>query len=523
MMSRVDYKEYILESAEDLYENAPCGYVSFLPDGTIVKINKTLLNWLGYSRKEVISKKKFIDFLAIGGKIFYETHFTPLLKLQGFANEINFDLLPKENAPVPVLANTVQLRNENGEPQMNRVTLFNITDRKKYEQELLLAKKKAEEATKVKADFISTLSHEIRTPMNAIVGITDILLNTGPTPAQLEYLNILKFSSESLLNLINDILDLSKMEAGQATLNPHIFNLRELVNSILYSFTVKAEEKNILLEVFIDEQIPAYINADEVKIGQVLTNLLGNAIKFTDQGAVKVSLDLLGYEKDAVNIHFRIKDTGIGIPEDKLTLIFEEFAQATADTEQQFGGTGLGLTITKRILNLFNSKIDVQSEPGRGTTFSFDLKLKIGKATTSRSGINQNSAMAAGLLKGIKLLLVEDNSINIQVTEKYLKDWGVTYEVARNGLQAISKINQTDFDLILMDLQMPVMDGYEATRWIRNLPEPKYRQLPIIALSASAKSDIDQKIKECGLTDFVNKPFKPEELHHKIALYGRKK
>ncbi|MGV3589551.1 MAG: ATP-binding protein [Adhaeribacter sp.] len=522
-MSRVDYKEYILESADDLYENAPCGYLSFLPDGTIVKINKTLLNWLGYKRKEVLFKKKFIDFLAIGGKIFYETHFAPLLKLQGFANEINFDLLPKADKPVPVLANTIQLRDENGEPQMNRATLFNITDRKKYEQELLLAKKKAEEATKVKADFISTLSHEIRTPMNSIIGITDILLKTQPTPEQLEYLNILKHSSDSLLSLINSILDLSKIEAGRATLNPHVFNLRELVNSILYSFSIKAEEKNIALKVNIAEAIPEFIYADEVKIGQVLTNLLGNAVKFTQEGSVKLTLTVISLEKDVVVVNFRISDTGIGIPEDKLSVIFEEFSQATSDTEQEFGGTGLGLTITKRILNLFNSKIDVQSEVGRGTTFSFDLKLKIAREPTKETSSDQTGANSGLSLKGIKLLLVEDNNINILVTEQYLKAWEVDYEVARNGLQAISKINQTDFDLILMDLQMPVMNGYEAAKWIRNLPEAKYRQLPIIALSASAKSDLDQQIKECGLTDFVNKPFKPEELYNKIALYSKKK
>ncbi|KAA5546695.1 PAS domain-containing hybrid sensor histidine kinase/response regulator [Adhaeribacter rhizoryzae] len=520
-MSRVDYKEYILESADDLYENAPCGYLSFLPDGTIVKINKTLLNWLGYKRKEVLFKKKFIDFLAIGGKIFYETHFAPLLKLQGFANEINFDLLPKADKPVPVLANTIQLRNENAEPQMNRATLFNITDRKKYEQELLLAKKKAEAATKVKADFISTFSHEIRTPMNAIIGITDILLKTNPTPPQLEYLNILKYSADSLLNLINDVLDLSKIEAGQATLNPRTFNLRELVNSLVYSFNVKAEEKNIDLEVHLGALVPTFVIADEVKIRQILNNLLGNAVKFTDTGWVKLEVAVLETEKDAALLNFKVIDTGIGIPEDKLTVIFEEFAQATTDTEQQFGGTGLGLTITKRILNLFNSKIDVQSEPGRGTIFSFDLKLKTTKPVAKPSAA-QVAESTAGSLKGIKLLLVEDNNINILVTEQYLKNWGVDYEIVRDGLQAISKINQTDFDLILMDLQMPVMNGYEAAKWIRNLPEAKYRQLPIIALSASAKSDLDQQIKECGFTNFVNKPFKPEELYNKIALYTKK-
>jgi PAS domain S-box-containing protein len=522
-MSRVDYKEYILESAEELYENAPCGYLSFLPDGTIVKINKTLLNWLGFNRIEVVYKKKFIDLLQIGGKIFYETHFTSMLKLQGTVQEINFNLKPKENDSIPVLVNTIQVRDENGQPLVNRATIVNITERKKYEQELLYAKKKAEAATKVKAEFISTLSHEIRTPMNAIIGITNILLKTQLTPQQLEYLNILKFSSESLLNLINDILDLSKMEAGQVTLKERNFNLPDLIFSLVYSFNIKAEEKGIALQVNIDEHVPDFVVSDEVKIGQVLTNLLANAVKFTDKGVVKLTLEVLKEEQDAIILSFKVADTGIGIAEDRLAAIFEEFTQAETDTEQKFGGTGLGLTISKRILDLLGSKISVQSKLGKGTEFSFELKLKKGQPVPEPGHLGTIIPGAEESLKGVKLLLVEDNNINILVAEQYLKNWEVTYEIARNGLEAISKINQTDFDLILMDLQMPVLDGYEATKWIRNLPEPKYRQLPIIALSASAKYDLAQKMKECGLTDFISKPFKPEELHSKIALHGKQK
>jgi CheY-like chemotaxis protein len=264
------------------------------------------------------------------------------------------------------------------------------------------------------------------------------------------------------------------------------------------------------------------VTSDEVKIGQVLTNLLGNALKFTKEGEVTLSLKVIKEEQDAVCLNFAVKDTGIGIAEDRLEKIFDEYAQAEKDTEFKFGGTGLGLTISKRILDLLGSKFEVKSEPGKGTEFSFDLKLKKGKPVRETGYIGGMMPPAQRSLKGVKLLLVEDNKINIMVAEQYLKRWEIDYEVARNGLEAISKINQTDYDLILMDLQMPVLDGYEATKWIRNLPEAKYRQLPIIALSASAKYDLAKKMKECGLTDFVCKPFKPEELHHKIAHYSKK-
>jgi CheY-like chemotaxis protein/two-component sensor histidine kinase len=355
------------------------------------------------------------------------------------------------------------------------------------------------------------------------MGITDILLKTRPTPQQLEYLNILKFSSQSLLNLINDILDLGKMEAGQVTLHQRQFNLRELITSLGYGFNIKAQEKGIALQMSVDDNVPEFVVSDEVKIGQVLTNLLGNALKFTEKGAVKLTLAVVKEEQDAVYVSFKVADTGIGIPEDRLAVIFEEYTQAERDTEEKFGGTGLGLTISKRILDLLGSKIAVQSEAGKGTEFSFNLKLKKGRpapaAGPHRSAIPEPQAS----LKGVKVLLVEDNKINIMIAEQYLKSWEINYEVARNGLEAIAKINKTDYDVVLMDLHMPVLDGYEATKWIRNLPEPKYRQLPIIALSASAEYVLAPKMKACGLTDFISKPFKPEELNHKIAVYGKKK
>ncbi len=516
----MDHKDLIEESAEDLYENAPCGYLSMLPNGTIVKINKTLLRWLGYEAEELLYQKKYQDLLPIGGKMYYETHFIPLLQMQGYVTEINFDLKRKSRKRLPVLVNTTQLKSKDGKPLLYRTTVFNITDRKKYEQELMRAKKEAEEATKVKAEFLSTVSHEIRTPMNAIISIANLLQETTPhTSEQSEYLSTLKHSAENLLHLINDILDFSKIEAGRVALAERNVDLKELANSLLHGVRIAAESKGLALEVDIDERLPAFVIGDPVKIGQVLTNLLSNAIKFTEKGRVKLSMQLLEQSASEVAISFCVEDTGIGIPQDKLSKIFDEFTQADYDINLKYGGTGLGLTISQKLLALYGSKLTVKSQEGQGTAFSFELHLK----PTDSSASTPTSSTAHQQepdVTGVKLLLVEDNTVNVMVVSKYFERWGIDYDVAANGVAAIDKISHKDYDLVLMDLHMPEMDGYEATKKIRNLPHNKYRQLPIIALSASAKHDFKDWIEIAGINDFISKPFNVMELRNKIAHYA---
>jgi signal transduction histidine kinase/CheY-like chemotaxis protein len=519
----VDYSWLIAESAEDLYEHAPCGYLSTLPDGTIVKINKTLLNWLGFSAEELLYQRKFQDLLSIGGKIYYETHYEPLLRMQGFVNEVNFDLKGKQRQLLPVLANTIQIKGEEKQPLLNRTTVFNITDRKKYERELLRAKKVAEEATRVKAEFLSTVSHEIRTPMNAIISIANLLQGTHHTEEQEEYLRTLKLSADNLLQLINDILDYSKIEAGRVALAERNISLRELVQSLLHGVGITAEEKELTLKMDIDERLPDFVIGDPIKIGQVLTNLLSNAIKFTDKGYVLLQLQVQELTEEDVSVNFIVKDTGIGIPQDKLGKVFHEFTQADYEINLKYGGTGLGLTISQKLLALYGSRLSVKSEEGKGTEFSFTLRLKIGEEASNASS---SSSIAAGeeaftSMQGLKLLLVDDNTVNLMVVSKYLEKWGVDVDVARNGAEAVEKVMHKDYDLVLMDLQMPGMDGYEATSKIRSLGEEKYRLLPVIALSASVSYDYKDRMEAAGINDFVGKPFDPAELQGKIAYYTR--
>nr|WP_255651091.1 PAS domain-containing hybrid sensor histidine kinase/response regulator [Cesiribacter sp. SM1] len=506
------------ERAEDLYENAPCGYLSTLPNGLIIKINSTLLSWLGYDREEVLFKKRLQDFFVIGGRMFYETHHAPLLKMQGRVNELNYDLLLKAGGVLPVLLNSIQLKDDAGVPQLNRVTVFNIIDRKKYELELLQAKKKAEEAAKAKATFLSTVSHEFRTPLNAIIGIASLLDKTDLTAQQAKYLDVLKFSSENLLNLINDILDFSKVEAGKIVLEEKYFHIRHLLNSILYSQQYKAQEKGITLTLQLDDALPEYMYGDSVKIGQVLTNLLSNAIKFTENGLVSLQLQLLEQEEVTCKLLFKVIDTGIGIPEDQQAKIFEEFTQASPEINPVYGGTGLGLAISQRLLSLFGSRIYVSSQSGVGSEFFFVIELPVGQAeVTQEHKAIGSEPTALKPLKGVRLLLAEDNEINVFVVSEYLRQWGVYFDVASNGAQAVELARQNTYDIVLMDLQMPVMDGYEATRAIRSMEHEQYKRLPIIAFTASARFDYKDKIVAAEITSLLTKPFRVEELYATIA------
>jgi len=506
----------IEESAEDLYENAPCGYLSALPGGLIVRVNRTFLDWTGYPREELIGRRRFQDLLTVGGRIFHETHLAPLLHMQGEVREIALEIRCADGRRLPVLVNSTLRRDGAGAPLLTRTTVFNATDRKEYERELRRQRERAERADQAKAGFISMISHEIRTPLNAILGSAHLLGATGLSPRQEHYVSILRSSSESLLQLVNEILDLGKIEAGKVSLEERTFDLRQLVHQVASSLQAKAGEKGLALEARVDERLPGALLGDPVKIGQVLTNLLGNALKFTAEGSVVVALQVLAVETDAVSCEIQVADTGIGIAPERLPHIFEDYTQASYDIGREYGGTGLGLSISKRLVEMHGSRLEVESELGQGTRLSFRLRLKTAEPTVAERAADEPGAR---MLKGLRVLVADDDELNVLIFTALLDLWGAELDVAVNGRQAVESVRTGSYDVVLMDLRMPELDGYAAAREIRALPDARLARLPILVTSASSELD-PRELDAAGFTEFVGKPVDPDVLFEKLARYA---
>jgi len=391
-----------------------------------------------------------------------------------------------------------------------------IQVRKQIEAELIHAKEVAENATQAKSEFLSMMSHEIRTPLNAIIGLTYLMQQEEQTPSVMENLKTLQFSAENLHLLINDILDFSKIEAGKVELEEMPFDLKLLVSNIKKANQVKAEEKGNRIKLMLDDDIPNTLIGDSLRIGQVLANLVSNAVKFTLNGSVTIEVSVVRKDDEKARIFFSVKDTGIGIPPDKQKLIFERFTQANSETTRKFGGTGLGLVISKKLVQLHGSDIELESEAGKGAEFSFTIDLRIGTTLKQQMAIALAEDNNDVSLEGVKLLLVDDYFVNIKVASKFLEKWKVTFDTAENGLIAFDKFKNNEYDLILMDLLMPEMDGYTAVEKIRETGA----EIPIIALTASATLNNQDRAFNVGMNDYVTKPFNPKELHQKIAKYS---
>lgn len=387
-------------------------------------------------------------------------------------------------------------------------------------QDLKIAKEKAETAAQTKSRFLSNMSHEIRTPMNAIMGMLHLLKEDQPREDQKDHLDTMFFSAENLLVIINDILDFSKIEAGKMTFETRAFSLTEVIQRIYKSLQPKAKEKGLIFQVDQAESMPDYLIGDPTRLSQVLLNLLNNGIKFTDAGRVLLQIKILDRTAEKVKLHFLVKDTGIGIPLEKQALIFDSFSQADNGTTRAHGGTGLGLAITKRLLEMQGAEIHLESQPDQGSQFSFELSFPIAPQSNNKLSKKDKTLRNAVLPKLGKVLIVEDNLFNIKVLEKMFARWKVEIDLAENGAEALEQIKNNEYSLVLMDLQMPVMDGYRATEIIRSWPAAKYQQLPIIALSASAMDEFRQRAFAVGMNDYITKPFIPKELFQTIERYA---
>jgi signal transduction histidine kinase/ActR/RegA family two-component response regulator len=378
------------------------------------------------------------------------------------------------------------------------------------------AAQQAHMGLKAKSEFLSTMSHEIRTPLNAVIGMTHLLLSNNPRKDQEKELDVLLFSANNLLSIVNNILDYNKIEEGKIHFEHISMDLDGIARNIIAGLKSAAVEKGIDLQLVVDENLKKKVIGDPTRTGQVITNLVHNAIKFTKVGWVRLSIRSLFTENNTIHITISVEDTGIGIPLEKQQLIFERFTQADSSTSRSYGGTGLGLAISKRILELQGSQLQLQSEPGKGARFYFTQNFPL--CPEKVNFLEEAAPVFAktnGRLQGISLLLVEDNPMNVLVAQTILEKGGAHVDVATNGQEALAIFIPDKYDLILMDLHMPVIDGYEATRLLRRLGEV----LPIIALTANTAQEVEKDAYSAGLTDIVVKPFNPDNLCQVILRY----
>ncbi len=480
-----------------------------------IPTKKTITGWVINNNKSVLLKQKDLQYLDESGNIDLvgtpckvwmgvplkvESETIGVMCLQDYYNEDKFT--QEDLYIMDFIANQIAIALQ------RRMMLDNI----------ILARKKAEEAAQSKQLFMSTMSHEIRTPLNEVIGITNLLLQGGPREDQMDYIKALKFSGNHLLTLVNDVLDYNKMESGKIIFEQTQFNLLDFLDEIMRSYSFRSKAKNLSFDIKKENDLPAEVTGDPIRLNQILSNLLSNALKFTIHGSIEVIVKEISRISNQSKIEFSVVDTGIGIPKEKHSEIFDSFTQASADTTRHFGGTGLGLAICKKLIELQGGTIAVDSEPGKGSTFKFALTFGI-----SEKGVHPAPEVPESFtgLEGKKILVAEDNKINFFVANKFLTGWGIIVTHAENGKVALDIIEKNDFDLILMDLHMPVMDGIEATRIIRKSENPRIKDIPIVALTAAIMSENHDKIDDLKINDYVLKPFKPHDLFERILKHIR--
>jgi PAS domain S-box-containing protein len=512
--------------ARSLIEASRDPLFTISPEGKITDMNNASINITEVTREDLIGTDFFEYFTEpVKAREIYKQIFE-----EGFVAD--FPLTIRDGKLTEVLFNGSVYKDEAGKILGVVVVARDITDHKRIEKELLkanviaeLATKTAEEAkniaekatriaqnaVKSKQQFLSNMSHEIRTPMNAIIGFTKVLLRTELKAKQKEYLNAIRISGEALTVLINDILDLAKVDAGKMLFEQIAFNMATSIAAMIHLFELKIQEKNLKLVTKFDNKIPYVLIGDPVRLHQIIINLLSNAVKFTTKGEITVTVILLNEDRKRATIEFSVTDTGIGISKNKIKHIFENFQQASSETARLYGGTGLGLAISKNLVESQGGSIKAISKPGEGSVFSFILTFQ---KTTAE--VRAEAELKEVLLKDrkIKVLVVEDMALNQLLMKTLLDDFGFEHEITGNGKMAIEKLKKNSYDVVLMDLHMPVMSGFEATEYIRNKMKS---QIPIIALTADVTSADLKKCKAVGMNDYLSKPLDDKILYRKIV------
>ncbi|MBF0102560.1 MAG: response regulator, partial [Desulfobacterales bacterium] len=506
------------EKYRSIFDDATEGIFQTTPSGQFMIANLALSTILGYN-----SPQDIIETLKnLGQNLFViparSTEFFDIIHKQGYLKGFEFQAYRKDGSIIDVSINAHIIRDDNRNVLYIEGMLEDVTE-KKHIEKLTIAKEAAEKATKSKSEFLANMSHEIRTPMNAIIGFSGLALKTQLTAKQKDYLSNIEFSAKSLLGIINDILDFSKIEAGKLVMESVDFQLDEVISSITSMISVKASEKGLNLITHVAADVPNALIGDPLRIGQILLNLMNNAVKFTQAGNIILKIELVHADVDQCQLQFSISDTGIGMTPDQIEKLFSAFSQADSSVTRKFGGTGLGLVISKHLVEMMNGEISVESELGKGSVFSFkacfgrqlqekEQRFKLPHESQRPEILTSQEIIKK--LKGGKVLLVEDNQINQQLATELLTEVGLIVDIANNGQEALESIQKTTYDLVLMDVQMPVMGGYEATGLIRQ--EEKFHDLPIIAMTAHAMKGSREECINAGMNDYVCKPIDPNDL-----------
>ena len=496
------------------------------PDGKITDINNASVEITKTTRENLIGTD-FFEYFTEPKKAreIYKQVFS-----EGFVAD--FPLTIRDGKLTEVLFNGSVYKDDSDNVIGVVVVARDITDHKRIENELKDARRFAESAAKIaeeakdiaesatkiaedavrsKQQFLSNMSHEIRTPMNAIIGFTKVLLKSDLNEKQKEYLNAIKMSGDALTVLINDILDLAKVDAGKMVFEQTPFKIAASISAMIHLFETKIQEKNLLLIKKYDDKIPRVLSGDPVRLHQIILNLVSNAVKFTSEGKITISARLLNETEEKADIEFSVSDTGIGIPEDRMVHIFENFQQATSETARLYGGTGLGLAISKQLVESQGGTITAKSKLGEGSTFSFILSFQ---KTNAEVELDKVINVLTTKVQNVKVLVVEDIALNQLLMKTLLDDFGFEHDIAENGKIAIEKLQNSSYDIILMDLHMPEMNGFEATEFIRNKMNS---HIPIIALTADVTTADLNKCTAVGMNDYISKPLDEKLLYSKIS------
>ncbi len=506
---RTEALQYSEEKYRGIIENMDLGLIEVDNDDIIRKAYKRFCELTGYEENELIGRKA-ADILLPDEDFRRVIAEQNANRLDGETGVYEVPLQKKNGEVIWVIVSGAPIIESNGKVTGSVGIHLDITERKRTQEALEDARKVAEDARRAEKRFLANMSHEIRTPINAIIGMTHLLYDTNPNKKQVEYLSAINYSADLLLNLVSDVLDISKIEAGEMKLSEQTFSLKDLINSTLQTFRLRLQGKDVKLVLEFDEEIENDVIGDSTFLTQILMNLLSNAVKFTEKGQIGVQVSLLCRLGDFLMTEIKVFDTGIGISPQSLGRIFDSFKQADQDVKVKYGGTGLGLAIVKQLVNLHGGEISAESTLHEGTTFTFTLPLKDSHQQSQK--LHSLSESVSEDWKNYHVLVVEDNLINQKYVEGLLLKWKMSYKIANHGLEALDFLQREDFDIILMDIRMPEMDGYETTMAIRKLDCNTNQNIPIVALTASALSDEVDYAFEIGMNSYLTKPFTPDQL-----------